>query len=110
MSEAIWALVGVVIGGALAGCVQLLLQTRQFQHETSVRKQQTLGADVAKEILAEMLKHKSHVERSFRALRKPIGGFSDDEVRQMLHEVDARRVERDNRSEWWYSCLRQEVS
>ncbi len=102
MHEAIWALTGVVVGGILTGCVELFLQRRQFQHEISLLKQQRLGAEVAKEILTEMLNHKAYVDRSFQALRRPIGGFSDDEVRQMLHEIDSRRVERDDRSEWWY--------
>ena len=108
MSEAAWALIGVVVGGVLTGCVEVFLQRRQFQHEIGLLKQQRLGAEVAKEILSEMLNHKSYVDRSFQALRRPIGGFSDDEVRQMLHEVDARRIERNDGSEWWYLRSRAE--
>ncbi|MGR3795590.1 hypothetical protein [Vannielia sp. SX4] len=108
MSEALWALVGVIVGGLLTGCVELFLQRRQFQHEIRLLKQQRLGAEVAKEILTEMLNHKSYVDRSFQALRRPIGGFTDEEVRQMLHEVNARRVEREDGSEWWFLRSRAE--
>lgn len=108
MNEAIWALIGVVVGGVLTGTIELLLQRRQFVHDINLLKRQRQGAEVAKEILTEMLHHKSYVDRSFVALRRPIGGFTDDEIRQMLHDVDARRAKREDGSEWWYLRARSE--
>lgn len=50
-----------------------------------------------------MLNHKTYTDRSFAALRERVGGFTDDELRQLLHEVGARKTSReDGAEEWWY--------
>jgi hypothetical protein len=64
---------------------------------------------MVKVILAEMLNHRRYVERSFEALKKSVGGYSDEAIRQFLHEIGARRSERDDGAvEWWYLTSRQQ--
>ena len=50
-------------------------------------------------VLVEMLSHKSYMDRSFDAIRKKIDGYSDTEIRQLLHEVDARKTGRKDRED-----------
>lgn len=100
-------LLGVVIGAIATGLGGYIKQQAQFRHEREMRRLDTPSAEQVKLILKEMLEHRVHVERSFRALRAPIGGYSDEQIRQFLHEVGARRFEREG-SEWWYLGSRQE--
>jgi hypothetical protein len=38
-----------------------------------------------------------------------VGGYSDEAIRQFLHEIGARRTERDDGAEeWWYLTSRQQ--
>jgi len=108
MSEAGWALVGVVVGGLLSGVINFFLQRGQFRHNKEMFLLQNKSEEVVKSILTEMLNHKSYTDRSFEALKKPIGGFSDDEIRQLLHEIDAKRASRNNGKEWWYLISRED--
>ena len=107
MSEALWALLGVVVGSTIPGIVGAFLQSRQFAHERSMRSLDNQSSETAKEILSAMLNHRRFSSRSFVALRKPVGGFTDDELRRLLHELDAQRTEREDGSEWWY--LREQI-
>src|SRR3546814_2838944 len=53
--------------------------------------------------------HKSYTDRSFLALKERIGGYSDDQIRQFLHEIGAKKTSRaDGAQEWWYLASRQE--
>lgn len=106
MAEAAWAILGVVVGTIGTGWFNFLLQKRQFDHNKEMFDRQNRSADTVKEILSDMLNHRSYTDRSFEALRKPIGGYSDDQVRQYLHDVGAKRAERDDGSEWWYLLSR----
>ena len=109
MTEAIWGLVGVVIGGALTGAAGWLMQSRQFAHDRAMFALQNKSAEMVKALLSEMLNHRGYVDRSFEALKRPIGGYSDDQVRQFLHEIGARRTSRDEGAEeWWYLVSRQD--
>ena len=108
MSEAGWALVGVVVGGVLSGIINYFLQRGQFRHNREMFLLQNKSEEVVKSILTEMLNHKSYTDRSFEALKKPIGGFSDDEIRQLLHEIDAKRATRSDGKEWWYLISRED--
>lgn len=108
MSEGIWALIGVAIGALLTGLFSYVMQVRQFQHNKDMYLLQNKSKEAVKEILEEMLNHRIYAERSFMALKKPIGGFSDEELRQILHELDAKKTIRDDGSEWWYLISRQQ--
>ncbi|RKQ68872.1 hypothetical protein DES40_1647 [Litorimonas taeanensis] len=107
MDSAIWALIGVVIGTILSGVISYALQKSQFNHEKEMFDLENKSLQVVKALLKEMLNHKGYTDRSFDALKQPIGGYSDDEIRQLLHEIDAQRIER-NGEEWWFLRSRKE--
>jgi hypothetical protein len=108
MNDASWALAGVVVGSIGTGLFNLLLQQKQFRHNKEMFLLQNKSSEIVKGFLIEMLSHKSYTDRSFAALKAPIGGYSDDEIRQLLHEVGARKTNREDGSEWWYLLSRQE--
>jgi len=108
VSEAEWAIVGVVVGALLSGGINWFLQRNQFKHNRDMFLLQNQSSEVVKSLLKEMLGHKSYTDRSFDALKAPIGGFTDDEVRILLHEIQAKKVKRDDGSEWWYLLSREE--
>lgn len=109
MGNALWALVGVAVGAGMTGLVVWLQQSRQFAHDKEMFTLKMQSAELVKAVLAEMLNHRRYVERSFDTLKKSVAGYSDEAIRQFLHEVGARRVEReDGAEEWWYLATRQE--
>jgi len=109
MTESLWALVGVAVGATLTGVVSWMQQNRQFSHEKDMFVLQNKSTEMVKVILTEMLNHRTHIDRSFDALKNAVGGYSEDQIRQFLHEVGARRTTRDDGSEeWWYLASRQE--
>ena len=108
MTEGLWALLGVVVGAAATGFFNCLLQKRQFEHSKEMFRLRNMGAENVKGILEDMLNHRSYTDRSFEALTRPIGGYPDSEVRQFLHEIGAKKVYREDGSEWWYLLSRQE--
>ena len=108
MPDAAWALAGVVVGSLGTGLFNLLLQRRQFSHNKEMFLLQHRGTETIKNFLTEMLSHRSYTDRSFAALKSPIGGYSDDEIRQLLHEVGAKKTAREDGTEWWYLLSRQD--
>ena len=109
MNEAIWALSGIVVGALLTGIINYSLQKRQFQHNLDMYRLQNQSKETVKTILSDLLWHKNFIERSMSALQQNIGGYSQDEIRQLLHEVGAVKTTRkkDN-TEWWYLKEREE--
>jgi hypothetical protein len=108
MSEGLWALAGVFVGALSSGVVAVLLQKRQFAHEKEMHALENQGDENVKALLKEMLNHKSHVRRSFGAMRKKIGGYTDDELQRLLHEAGAKRAaSKDGIKEWWYLATRE---
>ncbi len=85
-----------------------LLQARQFSHNKEMFLLQNKSAEIVKAILTDMLNHRSFIERSFDTLKGPIGGYTDNQIRQFLHEVGAKRASRDDGTEWWYLLSRQD--
>jgi hypothetical protein len=106
MDQGWWALFGVVVGGLMTGAVNFLTQRASFRHEREMYTLKNASEENAKVMLEEMLNHRTHVDRSFEALRKPIGGFSDDVVRRLLLAINARRFERGDGSEWYFLTSR----
>jgi len=108
MGEGWWALGGVVVGALASGVINLMLQKRQFSHEKEMHVLRNQASENVKSLLTEMLGHKSHTDRSFEAIRKKVGGYTDDEIRQLLHEIGAKKVTRGNgKKEWWYLASRE---
>src|SRR3546814_8819906 len=93
MTEAGWALLGVVVGIVGTGLINWLMQSRQFAHEKQMFQLQNLSAAMVKTVLQEMLNHKSYTDRSFLALKERIGGYSDDQIRQFLHRSEEHTSE-----------------
>ncbi|MDA8886181.1 hypothetical protein OAD66_02530 [Bacteroidia bacterium] len=101
MDEATWALLGVVIGGFLTGVINYFLQRAQFKHNKDMFYLQNQSKEQVKEILEELLNHRRYTDRSFESIRKRIGGYSEVEIRQMLHEIGAKKSSRqDGLGEW----------
>jgi len=107
MSAPAWALLGVAFGTLLSGIVNYLLQKSRFNHEKNMFLLNHQSTEMVKEIMDEMLNHRSYTDRRFAALKKPIGGYSDDAIRQLLHELNAKKVNRDD-DEWWCLLSREE--
>lgn len=108
MESGVWALTGVVAGGLLTGLLNLIQQRRTFQQEREMYLLKHSGVEIVRHLLRTTLEHSSFVERSFDALRKPIGGYTDEEIRKFLHDVGPRRRVRPDGSEWWYLLERGE--
>ena len=108
MTNAAWALAGVIVGILGTGLIKLLIQREQFKHDKEMFQLSNKGTGMVKKILIEMLNHRNQVDRSFSALKTPIGGYSDDEIRKLLIEVGAKKVDREDHSEWWYLLERQD--
>lgn len=109
MTDAMWALAGVVVGAVATGFFNWLNQSKQFAHDKEMFLLQNKSAEMVKGILTEMLNHRSYTDRSFVSLKKAVGGYSDDQIRQFLHEIGAKKTNRDNgNEEWWYLALRQD--
>lgn len=109
MNEAIWALIGVGVGALLTGWINYGLQKRQFQHNLDMFRLENQSKETVKDILSDLLWHKKFIERSLNALKQNIGGYSEDEIRQLLHEVGAVKTTRKkDGTEWWYLKEREE--
>lgn len=109
MSEGLWALSGVIVGALTSGIINFMLQQRKFVHEKEMYILQNQGIENVKSLLIEMLSHKSYTDRSFEAIKKKIGGYTDDKIRQLLHEIDAKKVTRNSGGEeLWYLTSREE--
>jgi len=107
MSDAIWALIGVVIGIFGNSFFNWLLQKKQFEHNKEMFSLQNKSSEKVKAILYDLLNHRSYTDRSFISLKAPIGGYSDKEIRQFLHEIGAKKVNRKDNSEWWFLLSRE---
>lgn len=109
MTEGAWALLGVLVGTVLTGLFGYAMQNRQFKHNKEMFFLSNKSKESVKELLDNMLQHRTHVARTFEALKKPIGGYTDEEIRQLLHEIDAKRVHRKkDGAEMWYLLSRKQ--
>jgi hypothetical protein len=111
MTEAIWALVGIIIGSTLTAIFSRWQQKKQFDHEKSMFQLQNKSKEVVKEILEDALSHKIHVIRSLDTLKKRIGGYTDDEIKKLLHEIGAIRttIKSDGREGWYLKERKEEL-
>ena len=108
MDDAIFGLIGVVIGSLSTIGMSLILQKRQFDREDEKENKNVKlrSQEQAKEILLEMLNHKDHIERRMDTLNRNIGEFSHDSLRDLLLSIGAKRSQRTD-GEWWYLIERQ---
>jgi hypothetical protein len=90
MNEAIWAIIGVIIGALMSTGASWLMQSRQLKHEMRMYSLANQGKEVVKSVMLEILDHKAYTDRSFSALSERVRGFTDDELGQILHELFKR--------------------
>jgi hypothetical protein len=103
-----WALIGVIVGALLTGIINYLLQLSQFKHNKEMFFIQNQTKEKVKEILIELLNHRKYTDRTFEALKKRVGGHTDDEIRKLLHEVDAQKSSNRKGEEVWHLKEREE--
>lgn len=102
MGDAGWTITGVIIGSLLVGLINYILQKNQFKHNKEMFLLQNQSSEFVKDWLISKLKHKVYIERSFDALKKSIGGYSDSEIRKLLHEIKAIKYIHKDNTEWWH--------
>jgi len=108
MDNMISTLIGVVVGAFATGLVSHFNQQRQFKHDKEMLSLQHKSEEKVKSILNEMLNHRENTDRSFAALKNNIGGYSEDQIRQFLHEIGAKKTSTNNgQIEWWYLDSRE---
>jgi hypothetical protein len=56
---------------------------------------------MAEEAIRQLLLHDEWRQRSFAAIKNRVGGFSDDDLRQLLVRAGALRFEGSNGDELW---------
>ncbi len=95
---------GAIIGGFTTG----FLQRQRFQQELKLMRTEHKTEFMAETTARFFLSHKGYTDRSFATLRESIGGFTDDELRQILVRAGAIRTIRRDDSEWWRLLSRNE--
>jgi hypothetical protein len=91
----------VLISGGVAFIVSIVsvFGTSRLQAErlrTELRTQ-----FMAEEAIRQLLLHDEWRQRSFTAVKRRVGGFSDDELRQLLVRAGALRFEGSDGDELW---------
>ena len=107
-NPAIWAIIGVVVGGLLTGLINYLLQRSQFRHNKEMFYLKNQSREKSKEYLIELLNHKTYPERKFTTLEKRIGAYQGEELRRLLIEVGALRTQSQSGEEFWYLKEREQ--
>ena len=102
MDKEVWAIIGIVIGIFGKGLFDSINSRRNNEHKEKMYKLENLDKEKAKEILLDMLNHRRYPSRNFETLKTRIGGFSDDEIRKLLLELDAQKLgtPKDNKEKW----------
>lgn len=107
MDKEIWGLMGILLGFLGKGLFDLIRTRMTQEHSEKMYKLENQGKENVKEILLDMLNHRKYVDRNFETLKKRIGGYSDDEIRRILIEINAQRVgSSTSRHEQWFLSSR----
>ena len=104
MTEAIWALIGVVIGTVVSGTFNLIIHRKQLDHEKELFNRTNQSEQNVRDLLCGMLRNPkySNGKRSFKSLKRPIGGFADDQIRKELVAIGATKsVGSRSGTEYW---------
>ena len=99
-----WALIGVAVGALLTGISNYILLNVKFKQKKEMYHLENLGRENVKKNIRELLSHKGYTDRSFKTISSKIGGYRKNEIRKMLHEIDAEKAPPEDHSgeEWWY--------
>lgn len=106
MSEGIWAFIGACLGAVFSGLISNWQQEKKFKQDKEMFRRQNLSEEIVKEHLEDVLNHKEFVIRSFDTLKKRALGYSDDEVRKLLHAIAAKPSKMESGKEGWYLSSR----
>ena len=101
MDAALWSTFSALLGAVVGGGISFLLNRQQFASQLRILQEQHKTEFMAETTARHFLSHKGFTDRSFEALQKSLGGFSDDELRRILVRAGAVRVYREDGSEWW---------
>ena len=102
-------MIGIVVGIVFKGLFDIIKLKMSHDHEKENYRSQNLAKENIKEILLDMLNHRKYTDRTFDTLKNRIGGYSDDDIRKLLMEVGAQKVNRStDGKEMWYLTERQE--
>ncbi|WP_196160826.1 hypothetical protein [Reinekea sp. G2M2-21] len=83
-TDVVVAVVGAVIGAGVTIAAKFV----GTYEERKARRMDTRAIS----IIRDMLNHKRFVERSFRAIRSRVPGYTDNELRRLLLEMGAIRI------------------
>ena len=102
MDKEIWGIIGIVIGFLGKGLFDLIVSRRTHEHQEKMYRLDNQAKENAKEILSAMLNHRKFTSRNFDTLKQRIGGFTDDEIRKMLMEIEAQKLSnpKDGKEKW----------
>ena len=98
-SSAIYIIVGTMLGGVISLAVQWLQNRQDILNIREENKTVNKAETTAKRLLS----HKGYTDRTFTAIKDSLGGFEDDDLRQILVRAGAVRVKRSDGEERW--CL-----
>ena len=104
ISSLLSGVVGALFGGVITG----KLQKERFTHDLNLIRLEHKTEFMAETTARYFLSHQGYTDRSFETLRDAIGGFTDDELRQILVRAGAIRSFRKDGSEWWRLLSRNE--
>lgn len=110
MDKEIWGIIGIVLGFLGKGLFDLIRTRYSHEHTEKMYKLENQGKENIKELLSEMLNHRKYVDRTFDALKKRIGGYTDDEIRKILMELNAQKVSstKSNKEMWFLTSRKNE--
>ncbi len=101
MENALYVIIGTILGGVISGLMSYVLQKQRFEQELRLKHEEFRTEFMAENTAKHFLNHKSYTDRSFDTLQKHLGGFDDDELRKILVRAGAIRIIREDGTEWW---------
>jgi hypothetical protein len=98
MSDATMA---AIIAGAVSLVVALGTSLIGWKIAGDRLREETRTEFMAEQAVITLLQHQRWRRRTFRTIRAAVGGFSDDELRQLLVRAGALRYSYDDETEVW---------
>ena len=92
---------GAVLSGVIALVVATLTSAAGFLLQRERLRQELRTEFMAEQALVALLTHPDWTLRSFAAIRRKVGGFEENDLRQLLIRAGALRFERRDGEEMW---------
>jgi hypothetical protein len=99
-----------VITAALTAIATFLIQERRLRRDFELDRQRVRTEFMAEQVAKQLLESEKWVKRSFEAIKRRLGGFEDDELRQILVRAGAVRFQGDEDQEVWGLISRNQDS